>query len=283
MVERNTLCRLWFGIITALLILDALVGRGQDANKPLIPERVLTNISEIWGLSRDIRKIPHRIRTEVVIYFFEAEWNNAFGECQGKPTWLPIADSPLPLKPGQRVSIDGVILPMTEKILWDQTRIRILEEGVPLNAEPVAEPSRNPQELKNHPITMEGLIDGDIKDPTHYKLLKAVTTAIKRMGFSALDAQDGAQAVELFQRHKDEIVCVLCDTTMPRMGGWETLAALRQISPDIPVILASGYSEAQVMAGDHPEKPQAFLSKPYEFETLSDVIFCVLKRKADDI
>jgi CheY-like chemotaxis protein len=60
------------------------------------------------------------------------------------------------------------------------------------------------------------------------------------------------------------------------MNGWETLAALRQLVPKIPVILASGYSEAQVMEGDHPERPQAFLHKPYESKALINAINQVL-------
>jgi hypothetical protein len=43
------------------------------------------------------------------------------------------------------------------------------------------------------------------------------------------------------------------------MNGWETLAALRKISPEFPVILSSGYDEAQAMAEEHPESPTAFL------------------------
>jgi hypothetical protein len=38
------------------------------------------------------------------------------------------------------------------------------------------------------------------------------------------------------------------------------------------VILASGYDKAHVMAGDHPELPQAFLSKPYQLQGLRDAI-----------
>jgi CheY-like chemotaxis protein len=45
------------------------------------------------------------------------------------------------------------------------------------------------------------------------------------------------------------------------MNGWETIAALRKLSPDIPVILSSGYDEAMVMADEHTERPNAFLSK----------------------
>ena len=101
---------------------------------------------------------------------------------------------------------------------------------------------------------------------------------LRHLGFAVLEAGDGAKAVEMFGRHKDEIRCVLCDLTMPRMDGWATLAALRQLAPDLPAILASGYDETHVMAGDHPEWPQAFLRKPYQREALSDALRHVLEK-----
>ena len=96
--------------------------------------------------------------------------------------------------------------------------------------------------------------------------------ALTSLGFAVLLAKDGVEAVEVFRQHKDEVRCVLCDLTMPRMDGWETLAALRKLAPGLPVILASGYDKAHVMAGDHPELPQAFLSKPYQLQGLRDAI-----------
>ena len=95
---------------------------------------------------------------------------------------------------------------------------------------------------------------------------------LERRGFKVLTAEDGVAAVELFQQHQDEIGCVLCDLTMPRMNGWQTLTALRQLAPGIPVILASGYSEVQAMQGQHDELPQAFLSKPYQAKELGEAI-----------
>ncbi len=76
--------------------------------------------------------------------------------------------------------------------------------------------------------------------------------------------------------HLDEIRCVLSDLTMPRMNGWETLAALRKLSPGIPVVLSSGYDKAQVMAGEHSERPNAFLGKPYHLKGLRETINRVL-------
>ena len=106
---------------------------------------------------------------------------------------------------------------------------------------------------------------------------------LTRLGYTVLEAKDGIEAVEIFQLHQDEIRCVLSDLTMPRMDGWETLSALRKLSPDIPVILSSGYDEAQVMAGEHPERPNAFLSKPYQLKGLSDTISRVLANKAQGV
>ncbi len=93
-----------------------------------------------------------------------------------------------------------------------------------------------------------------------------------RLGYAVIEAQDGVEAVRLFQEHQNEIDCVLSDLTMPRMNGWETLTALREKGADVPVILASGYDENTVMAGDHPELPQAFLNKPYSMAALKDVL-----------
>ena len=97
-------------------------------------------------------------------------------------------------------------------------------------------------------------------------------SALKHLGFAVLLAEDGVEAVEVFRQHMDEVRCVICDVAMPRMDGWATLAALRRLAPGLPVVLASGYDKAQVMAGNHLELPEAFLSKPYRLHELRDAI-----------
>lgn len=95
---------------------------------------------------------------------------------------------------------------------------------------------------------------------------------IARLGYRVIEAKNGVEAVEMFRRHQAEIRCVLSDVMMPRMDGWEAMAALRKLAPDIPVILSSGYDEAQVMAGEHPERPQVFLHKPYQMADLQEAL-----------
>ena len=108
------------------------------------------------------------------------------------------------------------------------------------------------------------------------RVRKMVKMMLEHLGFSVLEAGDGMEAVAVFKQHQNDIRCVLSDLTMPRMDGWQTLVALRKLSPDIPVILSSGYDEAHAMADEHTERPNAFLGKPYQFKGLSETISRVL-------
>jgi CheY-like chemotaxis protein len=104
-------------------------------------------------------------------------------------------------------------------------------------------------------------------------------TMLGLLGYDVIAAADGVDAVEVFREHRDEVQCVILDLTMPRMDGWETLAALRKLAPDIPVILTSGYNESQALSGDHLERPQAFLHKPYRMAELHSALEAVLEGK----
>ena len=128
----------------------------------------------------------------------------------------------------------------------------------PVSTEEVSLQSENP--AKALQIKKDGTVllveDNDA-------LRRLTDTVLKDLGFNVLATSDGTEAIEVFRQHQAEICFVLCDLTMPLMDGWETITSLRKLSPDIPVILTSGFNEAQVMAGDHPTLPDAFLSKPY--------------------
>jgi CheY-like chemotaxis protein len=109
-------------------------------------------------------------------------------------------------------------------------------------------------------------------------LREMVRSALVGMGIAVLQARDGVEAVEIFKIHKNEVSCLVCDLTMPRMDGWGTISALRAIRQDLPVILASGYDEASAMEGEHPELPDFFLTKPYDLYKLKDMIGQAMER-----
>jgi PAS domain S-box-containing protein len=101
---------------------------------------------------------------------------------------------------------------------------------------------------------------------------------LRRLGFNVLEAKSGADAIELCRQRTSDIHCVVCDVTMPGMGGWETLEGLRKLMPNLPVVLASGFGEAQVMDGLHPQPPDGFLPKPFQMEELNESICRAMAR-----
>ncbi len=106
-------------------------------------------------------------------------------------------------------------------------------------------------------------------------------TMLTRLGFKVLIAKDGVEAVEVFEQHSNEIDVVLSDLTMPRMNGFETLAALRRIRPDIPFVMASGHDASKLFTDDHLEIPQIFLHKPYQKALLKDALARAMTKVSD--
>jgi DNA-binding NtrC family response regulator len=85
-------------------------------------------------------------------------------------------------------------------------------------------------------------------------------------GFEVITAEDGEQAVALVKQGAPHVV--LMDLKMPRLGGLQALEKLKEIAPEVPVIVISAY-------GDIPSAVQAmklgaydFLTKPFDNEEL---------------
>jgi CheY-like chemotaxis protein len=77
-------------------------------------------------------------------------------------------------------------------------------------------------------------------EPLLRKLGKRV---LENSGYSVLLAKNGQEAVKIFQLNCNEIATVLLDITMPVMGGREALRLIREIRPDVPVIIMTGFDE----------------------------------------
>ena len=65
-------------------------------------------------------------------------------------------------------------------------------------------------------------------------------------GYAVLEGIDGKDGLEVFERERDRISLVLLDLSMPHMSGIEVLAQLRRLSPDVKVVLFTGYPVGDV-------------------------------------
>lgn len=106
-------------------------------------------------------------------------------------------------------------------------------------------------------------------------LLNIEARLLRAMGYEVLTANRGRKAVELVREQKDRLSLVILDLTMPEMNGKRTLDALREVAPDLKVLLCSGYSEEQE-AAEIRGRCCGFLQKPFDAATLSEKVRSVL-------
>ncbi|GIW13618.1 MAG: hypothetical protein KatS3mg062_1057 [Tepidiforma sp.] len=107
--------------------------------------------------------------------------------------------------------------------------------------------------------------------------VRAVTArALRAMGFEVLEAADGQAAVELYAAHRERVVLVLLDMTMPKLNGEGAFRAIREMEPGAKVVLMSGYTE-QDAAEKFDGTLSGFLQKPYELGQLQEMVRRVLE------
>ena len=96
--------------------------------------------------------------------------------------------------------------------------------------------------------------------------------ALERLGYRVAVAESGPAAITALARDPRAIDLLVLDLSMPGMGGQEALSRLRAIRPDLPVIMSSGYSEAECLRLFENERLSGFLQKPYTAATLARVV-----------
>ncbi len=99
-------------------------------------------------------------------------------------------------------------------------------------------------------------------------VLQFTRRVLERQGFTVLTAPNGAEALDLFAGHRDTVVLVVLDLTMPVMDGEETFLALQRLRPGLPVVLASGYNEQDATSRFAGQGLAGFVKKPYRIDEL---------------
>lgn len=95
---------------------------------------------------------------------------------------------------------------------------------------------------------------------------------LAKLGYRVLLAGDGSEALEIFRQHGNEIDLILLDLGMPVMDGAECFRKLKELSPEVRVLIASGYSDADKVEGLLADGALGFLHKPFSAEHLSRAI-----------
>ena len=102
---------------------------------------------------------------------------------------------------------------------------------------------------------------------------------LEKMGYTVLIARSGKEATEIYEKNKDKIDMVILDMIMPDMSGGDTFDRLKEINPEIKVLLSSGYSINGQATEILERGCDGFIQKPLSMKQLSRKIREILDKE----
>jgi len=108
-------------------------------------------------------------------------------------------------------------------------------------------------------------------------LRKLITTLLAGAGYNVLQASNGDAALQLVRSSDRQIDLVLTDMLMPVMSGIELSAQLREIRPELKVLLMSGYAGDLIARYHAAESEIILIEKPFTRHGLLSRIRAVLQ------
>ena len=109
------------------------------------------------------------------------------------------------------------------------------------------------------------------------RMRKLIKDFLIANGFSILEAEDGEQALEVFEKEKNRINLILLDVMMPKLDGWSVLRQIRQESK-VPIIMLTARGEEQDELFGFELGVDEYISKPFSPKILVARVEAILKR-----
>jgi two-component system, cell cycle sensor histidine kinase and response regulator CckA len=132
--------------------------------------------------------------------------------------------------------------------------------------------------------------DGPAPGGTETILLAEDDEAIRRLavrtleeaGYTVLVARDGEEAVALQSARRTDVGLAIVDVVMPKLGGREAAARMRELCPDLPVLFVSGYGpDAAVTRAALAVPGSGLVLKPFNLKELLRLVRRCIERRCD--
>jgi two-component system cell cycle sensor histidine kinase/response regulator CckA len=98
------------------------------------------------------------------------------------------------------------------------------------------------------------------------------------VSLSVLEAKKSGDAVEIYREYKDKVDMVILDMAMPDMNGGEAYDRMKEIDPDVKVLLTSGYGIEGQATEIMKHGCNGFIQKPFSINNLSGKIQEILRQ-----
>jgi signal transduction histidine kinase/CheY-like chemotaxis protein len=109
-------------------------------------------------------------------------------------------------------------------------------------------------------------------------ILRVVRDFLQKLGYRVIGAGDGAEALEVAAKAQLPVDLLVTDVVMPKMGGKELAARLKETHPRVKVLYMSGYAENAIAHQGVLPQGVNFIEKPYSLSDLARRVREVLNR-----
>jgi CheY-like chemotaxis protein len=101
------------------------------------------------------------------------------------------------------------------------------------------------------------------------------------LGYTVSIAHDGKSGVEYYRSRQASIDLILLDINMPVMGGRDTFELLRELNPNVRIIVITGYGKDTVETSRFSSAVNGFVQKPFQLELLASRVRQALDEKQE--
>ncbi len=108
-------------------------------------------------------------------------------------------------------------------------------------------------------------------------ILQVARALLEELGFRIIEASNGREAIELYQKNSSDITLVITDLGMPVMDGYELIREIKKLNPKIPIVVTSGFGDFDINTRVKEDSVAAVISKPYNIRLMQDVLRKILE------
>jgi two-component system response regulator (stage 0 sporulation protein F) len=101
--------------------------------------------------------------------------------------------------------------------------------------------------------------------------------AFSEEGYNVEMASNGIEALNKVSAKTPSLIFL--DFKMPGMSGMETLEELREIAPDIPVVMMSAYGELDIIAEAKKRGVKCYINKPFDLDDVRSLVRGLLAKE----
>lgn len=110
------------------------------------------------------------------------------------------------------------------------------------------------------------------------RMRKLIKDFLMTKNYNILEAENGEEALKIYEQNKEKVSLILLDVMMPKLDGWSVLRQIRQENKNIPIVMLTARAEEQDELFGFELGVDEYITKPFSPKILVARVESILKR-----